>query len=239
MREVILGGLNTRLTGGTDGNGGGNGPVVILLHGFGAPGDDLVSLGDVLAVPKGTRFLIPEGPISLSIGFGDSRAWWFIDMARIQADRAAGRIREVSQEIPIGLASARDQLLIFLKDVEQKLGADPRKTVLGGFSQGAMLSCDAILHADRPYAGLVQLSGNLLAQSVWGPLMAKRKGLLVFQSHGTQDELLPYVGAERLRDALSKSGLAVEWHPFRGGHEIPEQVVHRLGVFLSKVFSKP
>src|SRR5215475_11305868 len=151
MREVILGGLKTQVSGGTDGNGSGNGPVVILLHGFGAPGDDLVPLGDVLAVPKGTRFLFPEGPISLSIGFGDSRAWWFIDIARIQADRAAGRIRELSQEIPIGLASARDQLLILLKDVGQKLGADPRKTVLGGFSQGAMLSCDAILHADRPY----------------------------------------------------------------------------------------
>ena len=239
MREVILGGLKTRVSGGTDGNGGGNGPAVMLLHGFGAPGDDLVALGDVLAVPKGTRFLFPEGPLSLNIGFGDSRAWWIIDMARIQTDRAAGRIRDLSQETPIGLASARDQLLTLLKDVEQKLGADPRKTVLGGFSQGAMLSCDSLLYTDRPYAGLVQLSGNLLAQSVWRPLMSKRKGLPVFQSHGTQDEILPYAGAERLRDALSKAGLVVEWHPFRGGHEIPEPVVHRLGVFLTKVLSKP
>src|SRR5215510_13412091 len=122
MREVILGGLNTRLTGGTDGNGGGGGPVVILLHGFGAPGADLVALGDVLAVPKGTRFLFPVGPLSLDIAFGDSRAWWIIDIARIQADRAAGRIRDLSQETPKGLAPARDQVLAFLRDVEQKLG---------------------------------------------------------------------------------------------------------------------
>jgi phospholipase/carboxylesterase len=239
MREIILGGLKTRLTGGTDGQGGGIGPVVMLLHGFGAPGDDLVALGDVLIVPKGTRFLFPEAPLSLNIGFGDSRAWWIIDMARIQADRAAGRIRDLSQDIPRGLAPAREQILASLKDVEQKLGADPRKTVLGGFSQGAMLSCDAVLHTDRPYAGLVQLSGNLVAQPVWGPLMPNRKGLPVFQSHGTQDEILPYVGAERLRDSLSKSGLGVEWHHFRGGHEIPEPVVKRLGVFLTKVLSKP
>jgi phospholipase/carboxylesterase len=102
-----------------------------------------------------------------------------------------------------------------------------------------MLSCDALLHTVRPYAGLVQLSGNLLAQPVWGPLMPKRKGLPVFQSHGTQDEILPFVGAERLRDALSQAGLAVEWHRFRGGHEILEPVVQRLGVFLTKVLSKP
>jgi phospholipase/carboxylesterase len=239
MREVTLAGLKTRLTGGTDGNGGGNGPVVILLHGFGAPGDDLAVLGDVLAVPKGTRFLFPEGPLALNLGFGDSRAWWIIDMARIQADRAAGRIRDLSQEIPKGLAPAREQIVTFLKDVEHKLGAEPRKTVLGGFSQGAMLSCDSLLHTDRPYAGLVQLSGNLISQPVWGPLLPKRKGLLVFQSHGIHDEILPYVGAERLRDALSQAGLAVEWHRFRGGHEIPEPVVQRLGVFLTKVLSKP
>jgi phospholipase/carboxylesterase len=102
-----------------------------------------------------------------------------------------------------------------------------------------MLSCDVMLQSDRPYAGLVQLSGNLLAQQIWGPLIPKRKGMPVFQSHGMQDEILPYVGAERLRDTLSQSGLAVEWHRFRGGHEIPEPVLQRLGVFLTKVLTKP
>jgi len=238
MHIAQLGGLTVRLTGGIDGKGGGNGPVVILLHGFGAPGADLVPLAEVMNVPAGTRWLFPEGPLSLSMGFGDSRAWWMIDMARIQADRAAGRIRDLSNEVPKGLALAREKLVLFLKEVEQKFGADPRKTVLGGFSQGAMLSCDAVLHTDRPYAGLVQLSGNLLAQPVWSPLMPKRKGLPVFQSHGMQDEILPYVGGERLREALSKSGLPVEWHSFRGGHEIPEPVLRALNTFLRTVLVK-
>ncbi|RPH80319.1 MAG: esterase [Nitrospiraceae bacterium] len=239
MRMAQLGGLTVRLSGGTDGKGGGNGPVVILLHGFGAPGNDLVPLADVLNVPTGTRFVFPEGPLSLSFGPRDARAWWLIDMARIAQDQAAGRIRDVSNEIPKGLAPARQTMLVFLKEVEHTFAADPRATVLGGFSQGAMLSCDAMLHTDRPYAGLVQLSGNLLAQPVWGALMPKRKSLPVFQSHGMQDEILPYVGAERLRDTLSQSGLAVEWHRFRGGHEIPEPVLQRLGVFLTKVLPKP
>jgi phospholipase/carboxylesterase len=239
MREERIGGLWTRVTGGTDGKGGGHGPLVLLLHGFGAPGDDLLSLADELDVPTGTRFVIPEGPLTLSFGPSDARAWWLIDMARIAADRAAGRIRDLSNEIPRGLAPARETMLAFLKEVERTFGADPRKTVLGGFSQGAMLSCDVMLQSDHPYAGLVQLSGNLLAQPIWGPLIPKRKGMPVFQSHGMQDEILPYVGAERLRDTLSQSGLAVEWHRFRGGHEIPEPVLQRLGVFLTKVLTKP
>jgi phospholipase/carboxylesterase len=207
----------------------------MLLHGFGAPGDDLVPLADVIEAPLGTRWLFPEAPLSLNMGFGDSRAWWIIDFARIQADREAGRIRDLSVEIPQGLNLARERFLVFLREVPRQLSIDYKKTVIGGFSQGAMLTCDAVLHTDYPFAGLVQLSGNLLAQSVWGPLMPDRKGLPVFQSHGLQDDILPHIGAERLRDALSEAGLDTEWHSFRGGHEIPESVLRRLGPFLTKV----
>ena len=234
MRDEQISGLRTRMTGGTDGKGGGRGPLILLLHGFGAPGDDLVPLADALNVPAGTRFMFPEGPLSLSFGPGNARAWWLIDMARIAQDRAAGRVRDLSQDIPKGLAQVREAMLSFLKEIEQKFDADPKKTVLGGFSQGAMLSCDLILHTDRPYAGLVQLSGNVLAQPIWGPLLPKRKGLPVFQSHGVQDEILPYIGAERLRDTLAHAGLSVEWHNFRGGHEIPRVVLQRLGLFITK-----
>ena len=234
MREVSLGGLKVRLTGGIDGQGSGDGPVIMLLHGFGAPGDDLVPLAEVIQVSGRTRWLFPEAPLSLNMGFGDSRAWWIIDFARIQEDRAAGRIRDLSVEIPQGLALAREGFLAFLKELPRQLSIDYRKTVIGGFSQGAMITCDAVLQTNYPFAGLVQLSGNLLAQTVWGPLMAKRRGLPVFQSHGTQDDILPHIGAERLRDALTQSGLAVEWHSFRGGHEIPQMVLQRLSVFLTK-----
>lgn len=239
MKELTLGGLKVRLAGGTDGRGSGDGPAVMLLHGFGAPGDDLVPLADVIDVPAGTRWLFPEGPLPLDMGFGNSRAWWIIDFARIQADREAGRIRDLSIEIPQGLALARERLLVFLKELPRQLPIDYTRAIIGGFSQGAMLTCDAVLQTSYPFAGLVQLSGNLLAQSVWSPLMPKRKGLPVFQSHGTQDDILPHIGAERLRDALSRSGLAVEWHSFRGGHEIPEPVLRRLGMFLTKVLTRP
>jgi len=238
MREALVAGIKVRLMGGIDGYGSGNGPLVILLHGFGAPGDDLVPLAEVVDVPAGTRWLFPEGPLSLNMGFGNSRAWWIINFARIQEDRAAGRMRDLSVDVPQGLALARERLLALLKDLPRQLPIDYKRTVIGGFSQGAMLTCDAVLQTGYLFAGLVQLSGNLLAQTVWSPLMPKRKGMPVFQSHGTHDDILPHIGAERLRDALSQSGLAVEWHSFRGGHEIPEPVLRRLGVFLTKVLSR-
>jgi phospholipase/carboxylesterase len=235
MREDRWGGLRVRIAGGTDGAGGGSGPVVILLHGFGAPGDDLVSLAGALAAPAGTRFVFPEGPLLLNFGFGDSRARWIIDMARIQANRAAGRLRDLSNEVPRGLAQARESVLAVLDEAQRHFEADPRTTIIGGFSQGAMLACDVLLRTTRPFAGLIQLSGNLLAKREWEPLLSKRKGLSVFQSHGTQDEILPYVGAERLRDEFTHAGLAVEWISFRGGHEIPDAVVNRLGSFLTRL----
>lgn len=237
MKELVLGGLKVRLLGGSDGHGGGDGPVVMLLHGFGAPGDDLVPLAEVIDVPQGTRWLFPEAPLSLNMGLGDSRAWWIIDFARIQADREAGRIRDLSIEIPQGLALARERFLAFLKELPGQFPIDYKKTVIGGFSQGAMLTCDAMLHTDSPFAGLVQLSGTLLAREVWSPLIGKRKTLPVFQSHGMQDDILPHIGAERLRDELSHAGLAVEWHSFRGGHEIPEPVLRRLSAFITKRLS--
>ena len=232
MRQEKVGGLTVRMTGGIDGRGGGNGPVVVLLHGFGAPGDDLVVLGEYLDAPAGTRFLFPEAPLSMPVGYGNARAWWMIDMARIQADRAAGRIRDLSSEVPVGLVQVRERVVSLLDELHHKVGADPKKAILGGFSQGAMLACDAVLRSDRPYAGLIQLSGTLLAKQEWGPLLLKRRSLPVFQSHGTQDPILPYVMAERLRDEFVRAGLKVEWLPFRGGHEIPEPVLRKLGQFI-------
>lgn len=238
MRREKIAGLDVRITGGTDGRGGGSGPMVILLHGFGAPGDDLVPLAEFMAVPTGTRFLFPEGPLSLSFGYGDAKAWWLIDMARIEADRAAGRVRDLSGEVPRGLPAVREAVDAFLNQLSRVMPIDFKKTVIGGFSQGAMLTCDTVMRTALPFAGLVQLSGTLIAKQDWRPSVGKRAGLPVFQSHGAHDPILPYVMAERLRDELTKAGLPVEWHNFRGGHEIPEPVLQRLGAFLTKVLTK-
>src|SRR5579871_3411427 len=130
MRMLELGGLKVRLAGGTDREGGGEGPVVVLLHGFGAPGDDLAPLWRVLPAPAGTRFAFPEAPLSLaSLGMPDGRAWWMIDIARFQRARTPADVEELMVEVPSGLGAARERVVAMLEALDGAL--HPSKLVLG------------------------------------------------------------------------------------------------------------
>lgn len=235
MRKEILGGLTARITGGTDGSGGGEGPVVVLMHGFGAPGDDLVPLWRFLQAPSGTRFIFPEAPLSLSmLGFGEARAWWMIDLARLEGALAGGTSPSVlAREIPAGLVEAREKVFSLLEEVERRFA--PSRLVLGGFSQGAMLACDVALRARNPPAGLLFFSGAIIAEEEWLSLLPERRDLAVLLSHGSADPLLPISEARRLYSLLNGFGLAVEWVEFPGGHEIPPLVLEKAGEFLRKI----
>lgn len=232
MRLEQFGRLKARVTGGTDGVGGGDGPVVVLLHGFGAPGGDLVPLARELALPAETRFVFPEGPLELDVGLQDARAWWMIDMEKLQEALVGGRMRDLSREVPPGLGAANEALNGLLDAVQTQLRVPSERLVLGGFSQGAMLAMDVALRGDRPLAGLALLSGTLLAAEEWSPLMVARAGLRVFQSHGMSDPVLPFILAERLRDQLRAADLEVQWVPFPGGHDLPLVVLDALGEAL-------
>ena len=205
--------------------------TVVLLHGIGAPGDDLVSLADVIDAP--VRFVFPEAPLELGGLYGDSRAWWLLDLARLEEELRRGAPRDRRNEIPDGLPAARTQVLRLLEQVESRLPTS--KLVLGGFSQGAMLSLDVALHRDKPPDALILMSGTLLAASEWQPRMPKLRGLPVLQSHGRADGLLPFGIAEVLRDQLRAAGAAVEWHDFVGGHEIPMTVLAAATRFVANV----
>jgi phospholipase/carboxylesterase len=119
-----------------------------------------------------------------------------------------------------------------LDALERETGTPSERVLLGGFSQGSMLALDVALRTKRPLAGLVLLSGTLLAKREWVPLMAERAGLKVFQSHGTEDPILPYRIAEKLRHALEGAGMRVSFTRFEGGHGIPPQVMRDFGTWL-------
>ncbi|HZS36388.1 MAG TPA: dienelactone hydrolase family protein [Polyangia bacterium] len=226
-----LGGLQARVTGGVDGAGGGDGPVAVLCHGFGAPGDDLVALGPMLRAPADTRFVFPAAPLTVE-GMEQMRAWWMIDLERLTL---GARRSFDTAEVPSGLAEARARLSALLDDVERELHTGGRRLVLGGFSQGAMLALDVALHRAAPLAGLVLLSSTLIAEREQTPLLAARRGLPVLLAHGQEDPLLPFSVAETLRERLASAGLDVEWMAFRGGHEIPLPVLRAVGRFLARV----
>jgi phospholipase/carboxylesterase len=235
MKRLEFGGLSALVAGGTDKEGGGDGPVLVLLHGYGAPGEDLVSLWRVIDAPPGTRFVFPAAPIALGGPFGDGRAWWHVDVTRFQRAAMTGKVDEMIREAPEGLTEARAAGLAMLSDIEKKLGVTRDKIVLGGFSQGSMLALDIALHAETSPAGLVLMSSTLIAADEWRPIFASKKSIPIFQSHGREDPILPFEVAEQLRDELEAAGFAVTFVPFRGGHGIPENVVDGLGKFLRNV----
>ena len=235
MRTTRLADLNTRISGGTDRDGGGTGPVVVLLHGYGAPGDDLVAVQRMLSVPREVRFVFPEAPLAPEElrPFG-GRAWWPIDIFALQQSVAQGRERERMHSVPEGLAAARAQFTAFMDALQRELNVSSDHIILGGFSQGSMLAMDFVLRDSRPLAGLVLLSTTPLCVGEWQPLMAARKGLPVLQSHGSHDTLLVHKLAEAQRDMLREAGLDVTWISFPGGHELPGNVLEALSRFIVK-----
>jgi phospholipase/carboxylesterase len=236
MRKEQFGELKAYVTGGRDGEGDGDGPVVILMHGFGAPGFDLVDLGDMLEVPEGVRFVFPEAPLALGPGFGGGRAWWMLDMALFEA-RARGEQPDRSDEIPPTLAEVSAQVAALVDEVEQRLGAKRERLVLGGFSQGSMLACDVALHMQVKPAALLLMSSTLIARQRWQAQAASCRGLPVLQSHGSDDPILSLANAERLADLLRAGGAELSWLPFRGGHQIPPEVLGAASRLIQRVLA--
>ena len=113
------------------------------------------------------------------------------------------------------------------------LGAD--RFVLGGFSQGAMVTTDLVLRTDDPPAAACLLSGTLLSEDDWREAAPARAGLPVLQSHGRGDPLLAFPEAEALRDLLAAGGLEVTFEAFDGQHEIPIQVLDAVGALIERV----
>src|SRR5262245_10884209 len=123
MKRIQSGPLAVWATGGSDRDGGGDGPAIVLCHGFGAPGDDLVTFARVIDVGREVRWFFPEAPLTIDMGFGPpGRAWWMIDMERIQELMLRGQSRDLAAETPEGLAEARAALEACLTELEKSHG---------------------------------------------------------------------------------------------------------------------
>lgn len=211
--------------------------IAVICHGYGAPGDDLVSVAaELCGVEPGlvgaVRFVFPEAPLQLPELPFQGRAWWPIDMMALQRAMMTGAERAMADEAPDGLPAARQALLGLIDAALVQTGLTMDRVFLGGFSQGAMLATDTALRLDEAPAGLAVLSGTLLNQVEWKRLATKRSGLQVVQSHGRADPILPFSGALALKAVLEGAGVRVDFHPFGGGHGIDGSVIEALAAAL-------
>lgn len=206
--------------------------AVILLHGYGADFRDLASLAVELDKDEEFDWYFPNGILPVAIGpHMEGRAWFPIDMEALQLSMMTGNRRPFADRVPEGLPRASEAIQSLLGEVQKT----HKTVVLGGFSQGAMVSYDVTLHSPEKPAALLQLSGSLVALPRWEPLIGRLAGLKVFQSHGRGDPILPYTASEDLAGLFKKHQYDLEFVPFPGGHEIPWTVMTALQRFLHQV----
>ncbi|QDK38965.1 alpha/beta hydrolase [Bdellovibrio sp. NC01] len=209
-----------------------NAPWVIFFHGYGADANDLFSLGDMISTKKTYNWLFPNGPLEVPIGPAwTGRAWWNIDMMEIQRAMEAGTHRDFSQDVPKGFDKARDMAM----EAIRQLKVPWNQIILGGFSQGAMLATELYLRAPETPKGLVIMSGTLVSQEEWKKLIPARAGQKFFQSHGEMDQVLGFKQAQKLETLLTQNGMKGSLSGFRGGHEIPQQTILKIGQYINEL----
>lgn len=196
--------------------------LVVLAHGLGADGHDLMGLADAwaAALPH-AAFAAPNAPEPCDMA-PMGRQWFSL------ADRTPARILA-------GIAAAASTLAAFVDAELARLGLPREACALAGFSQGAMTVLHAGLRLQPPPRALVVCSGRLL-----DPVVPPGPHPPVLLVHGESDSVVPVEGSREAEAALSAAGVAVEalYIP-RLGHGIDDTGVSRGARFLRQAFSRP
>lgn len=196
--------------------------VVMLLHGLGADGSDLIGLGEYWRrVLPDAVFVAPNAPYPCDMApYGHQ---WFSLQDRTPA------------MIEAGLRATAPILDNVIDETLAGLGLEERNLALVGFSQGTMMSLFVALRRARPVAGVLGFSGALVApESLPQEIRARPRVLLM---HGEADEIVPFEMMSAAESALRQNGVPVEAIRRPGlGHAIDQTGLVRGGAFLEEIF---
>jgi phospholipase/carboxylesterase len=200
--------------------------AVVLLHGYGSDGNDLIGLAPHWqGLLPGALFVSPHAPEALGMG---GFQWFAIDWT---GDRLASR--------QTGVSAAQPVLVNFLNELWSQTGIAPERTILGGFSQGAMMALHVgtSLPKAQQLMGVIGFSGAFVPpEGFGGPDLAQPPICLV---HGDVDEVVdPNLSADANR-VLSEAGFDVAYHVSRGvGHGIAPDGLGFASDFIARIAQK-
>jgi len=202
--------------------------LVVLLHGWGADGNDLIGLAPALApVLPEAEFLSPDGPFPCDAGFG--RQWFSL------GDRdPGGDMSDAVMTARLGAVAPMIDAFIDASLAERNL--PPEKFALVGFSQGTMAALYVGLRRAKGPAGILGYSGHLVAGSALAREARARPEILLV--HGEMDEILPVAATRYAEQTLKKQGFKVSAVYRPGlGHGIDEEGLRHGAAFLRRVLA--
>ncbi|HEY7267839.1 MAG TPA: phospholipase [Solirubrobacterales bacterium] len=196
--------------------------ALILLHGRGVDERDLHPMLEELDPDRRLLGVTPGAPITnLQPG---GRHWYVV--------------REVGHPDEETFAESLETLSRFLDDELRDRGIPWQKTVIGGFSQGAVVSCAIALGTGRPRAaGLLMMSGFYPMVRDWRMDPAAKRGMPAYVSHGSYDPVIPVGFGRQARDLLEKGGLAVTYRETPMQHGIDFAVIPEIRDWVHSVIS--
>ncbi len=216
--------------------------LLCLFHGYGASAENLLGLVERLDLPDHIHVALPNAPLERFPGeHTNTFAWWEIHLDGLIERRFSALNKEGPKGLepfyndsPLGLPPLRIQMSEWLEKLRKHYHLPWERIILGGFSQGAMLATDMILHLPNPIAGVCLFSGALLNRPYWETRINQTHPIPRFQSHGIYDPILPFEMGEALHRFLNHMNIQGEFLPFPGVHEISEEIALKARAHLVK-----
>jgi len=196
--------------------------LVVLCHGYGADGNDLIGLAPhwQRLMPT-TAFIAPNAPEPCA---GSPSGYQWFPISRLDPS-----------EMQRGVESAAGLLNAFLDAELARLELTSDRLALVGFSQGTMMSLHVGLSRAQKPAAIVGFSGLLAGGEALGALGPDTPPILLI--HGAADPMIPADAMLASALTLGAAGAAVQWHISPGlGHSIDESGLDMGGAFLLSAF---
>jgi phospholipase/carboxylesterase len=190
--------------------------LLVLFHGRGADEHDLVTLLDLLDPERRLLGVTPRGPLSLPPG----GAHWYV-------------VKQVGYPDPATFLPTYELAGRWLDDLWRETGIPPERSILGGFSQGAVMSYALGLGRGRSSpAGLVPFSGFIPVVDGWEADLDRELPLVVI-GHGTYDPIIPVEFGRRARETLEAAGADVTYRESPLPHAIDPRFASELAGWIA------